>query len=163
MLLMHRDHADRRLRSSSATCLLALKRFVQGSVASAMHFAFTGATRMSRRRECPSQKAERRCCYGGGAAGRRASRDGPSMTQHGSPGIHAGRPTTQNLLSASRRAGRSKTSAKTRSTARRGGLQADLFSEAHFSEQAGWQQSIYRATQCRRLKVLEGSSPNCKR
>ncbi|RUT42074.1 nucleoid-structuring protein H-NS [Pseudomonas sp. PAMC 29040] len=30
-------------------------------------------------------------------------RDGPSMAQHGSPGIHAGRTTTQNLLSASRR------------------------------------------------------------
>jgi hypothetical protein len=73
-----------------------------------------------------------------------ARRDGPSMAQHGSPGIHAGRPTTQNLRSASRRAGRSKTIAKTRSTARRGGLQADLFSEAHFSKQAGWQQSIYR-------------------
>ena len=26
----------------------------------------------------------------------------------------------------------------------RGGLQADLFSEAHFSKQAGWQQSIYK-------------------
>ena len=30
-------------------------------------------------------------------------RDGPSMAQHGSPGIHAGRTTTQNLRSASRR------------------------------------------------------------
>ena len=87
MLQMHRDHADRSLRSSSATCMLALKRFVQGSVASAMHFAlaFAGATRMSRRRECPSQKAERRCCYGGGAAGRRASRDGPWMARRGVP------------------------------------------------------------------------------
>ncbi|KAB0489264.1 hypothetical protein F7Q95_15825 [Pseudomonas psychrophila] len=75
------------------------------------------------------------------------------MAQHGSPGIHAGRPTTQNLRSASRRAGRSKTSAKTRSTARRGGLQADLFSEAHFSKQAGWQQSIYRLRQsCQALR-----------
>ena len=45
-----------------------------------------------------------------------ARRHGPSMAHRGSPGIHAGRPTTQNLLSASRRAGRSKTSAKTRST-----------------------------------------------
>ncbi|KAB0490282.1 hypothetical protein F7Q95_11550 [Pseudomonas psychrophila] len=27
------------------------------------------------------------------------------MAQHGSPGIHAGRPTAQNLLSASRRGG----------------------------------------------------------
>ena len=70
---------------------VALKRFAQGSVASAMDFAFAfafafaGATRMSRRRECPSQKAERRCCYGGGAAGRRASRDGPWMARRGVP------------------------------------------------------------------------------
>ena len=42
-------------------------------------FAFAVATRLAKRRECPSQKAERRCCYGGGAAGRRASRDGPWM------------------------------------------------------------------------------------
>ncbi|MCH4870432.1 hypothetical protein EQV90_16440 [Pseudomonas sp. TMW22089] len=35
-------------------------------------------------------------------------RDGPSMAQHGSPGIHAGRTTTQNLLSASRRGSRSR-------------------------------------------------------
>ena len=40
-------------------------------------FAFAVATRLSRQRECPSQKAERRCWCGGGAAGRRASRDGP--------------------------------------------------------------------------------------
>ena len=32
-----------------------------------------------------------------------ARRDGPSLAQHGSPGIHAGRPTAQNLHSASRR------------------------------------------------------------
>ena len=37
-----------------------------------------------------------------------------------------------------------KNQCKTKSTARRGGLQADLFSEAHFSEQVVWQQSIYR-------------------
>ena len=30
-------------------------------------------------------------------------RDGPSMAQHGSPGIHAGQPSTQNLLSACRK------------------------------------------------------------
>ena len=40
---------------------------------------------------------------------------GPSMAQHGSPGIHAGRPTTRNLHSASRRGGRSRS--KTRSQA----------------------------------------------
>ena len=28
-------------------------------------FAFAAATRLIKRRECPSQKAERRCCYGG--------------------------------------------------------------------------------------------------
>ena len=28
-------------------------------------FAFVVTTRLCRRRECPSQKAERRCCYGG--------------------------------------------------------------------------------------------------
>ena len=49
-----------------------------------------------------------------------ARRDGPSMAQHGSPGIHAGRPTAQNLLSASRRGGQIK------STARRGGRPAGL-------------------------------------
>ena len=37
-----------------------------------------------------------------------ARRDGLSLAQHGSPGIHAGRPTTQHLLSASRGADRSK-------------------------------------------------------
>ncbi|PAA01696.1 hypothetical protein CJU81_23615, partial [Pseudomonas fragi] len=31
-----------------------------------------------------------------------ARRHGPSMAHRGSPGIHAGRPTPQNLLSASR-------------------------------------------------------------
>ncbi|PAA31852.1 hypothetical protein CJU73_02160 [Pseudomonas fragi] len=31
-----------------------------------------------------------------------ARRDGPSMAHRGCPGIHAGRPTPQNLLSASR-------------------------------------------------------------
>ncbi|PAA08088.1 hypothetical protein CJU78_11865 [Pseudomonas fragi] len=31
-----------------------------------------------------------------------ARRHGPSMAHRGSPGIHAGQPTTQNLLSASR-------------------------------------------------------------
>ena len=44
--------------------------------------AFAFATQFLGRRECPSQEAERRCCYGGGEAGRRASRDrakdGPS-------------------------------------------------------------------------------------
>ena len=48
-------------------------------------FAFAAATRLIKRRECPSQKAERRCCYGGGAAGRRASRDGPWMARRGVP------------------------------------------------------------------------------
>ena len=51
----------------------------------AFAFAFVVATRLCRRRECPSQKAERRCCYGGGAAGRRASRDGPWMARRGVP------------------------------------------------------------------------------
>ena len=48
-----------------------------------------------------------------------ARRDGPSLALHGSPGIHAGRPTPRNLLSASRRGGRSrsKTRSKTRSKA----------------------------------------------
>ena len=45
-----------------------------------------------------------------------ARRDGPSLAQHGSPGIHAGRPTPRNLLSASRRGGRSRS--KTRSKAK---------------------------------------------
>ena len=43
-----------------------------------------------------------------------ARRHGPSLAHHGSPGIHAGRPTTQNLHSASRRASKS----KARSTAK---------------------------------------------
>ena len=49
-----------------------------------------------------------------------ARRHGPSLAHHGSPGIHAGRPTTQNLHSASRRASRSKskTRSKTRSKAK---------------------------------------------
>ena len=37
----------------------------------AFAFAFAFVMRLFRQRECPSQKAERRCCYGGGAAGRR--------------------------------------------------------------------------------------------
>ena len=41
-----------------------------------------------------------------------ARRDVPSMAHRGSPGIHAGRPTAQNLLSASRRASRSKADQK---------------------------------------------------
>ena len=51
----------------------------------AFAFAFVVATRLCRRRECPSQKAERRSFYGGGAAGRRASRDGPWMARGGVP------------------------------------------------------------------------------
>ena len=51
----------------------------------AFAFAFAVATRLSRQHECPSQKAERRCCYGGGVAGRRASRDGPWMARRGVP------------------------------------------------------------------------------
>ena len=43
------------------------------------------------------------------------------MAHRGSPGIHAGRPTPQNLLSASRRGGQIK------STAHRGGRPAGLF------------------------------------
>ena len=54
-----------------------------------------------------------------------ARRDGPSLAQHGSPGIHAGRPTAQNLLSASRRGGQIK------STARRGGRPAGLVGGLH--------------------------------
>ena len=95
------------------------------------------------KRPCPSVRPSLRSGVPRSGPAPWARRDGPSMAQHGSPGIHAGRPTTQNLLSASRGAGRSKTTAKTRSTSRRGGLQADLFSEAHFFKQSGWQQSIY--------------------
>ena len=47
------------------------------------------------------------------------------MAQHGSPGIHAGRPTAQNLLSASRRGGQIK------STAPRGGRPAGLVGGLH--------------------------------
>ena len=50
-----------------------------------------------------------------------ARRHGPSMAHHGSPGIHAGRPTPQNLLSASREGWQIK------STAPRGGRPAGLF------------------------------------
>ncbi|PAA03524.1 hypothetical protein CJU76_11000 [Pseudomonas fragi] len=50
-----------------------------------------------------------------------ARRHGPSLAHRGSPGIHAGRPTPQNLLSASRRGGQIK------STASRGGRPAGLF------------------------------------
>ena len=41
-----------------------------------------------------------------------ARRHGPSMAHRGSPGIHAGRPTPQNLHSASRRASKSKADQK---------------------------------------------------
>ncbi|PAA22776.1 hypothetical protein CJU73_21290 [Pseudomonas fragi] len=41
-----------------------------------------------------------------------ARRHGPSLAHRGSPGIHAGRPTPQNLLSASRWGGRSKADQK---------------------------------------------------
>ena len=54
-----------------------------------------------------------------------ARRDGPSLAQHGSPGIHAGMPTAQNLLSASRRGGQIK------SIAPRGGRPAGLVGELH--------------------------------
>ena len=50
-----------------------------------------------------------------------ARRHGPSMAHHGSPGIHAGRPTPQNLLSASREGWQIK------NTAPRGGRPAGLF------------------------------------
>ena len=50
-----------------------------------------------------------------------ARRHGPSMAHRGSPGIHAGRPTPQNLLSASREGWQIK------STAPRGGRPAGLF------------------------------------
>ena len=49
-----------------------------------------------------------------------ARRHGPSMAHRGSPGIHAGRPTPQNLLSASREGWQIK------STAPRGGRPAGL-------------------------------------
>ena len=52
-----------------------------------------------------------------------ARRHGPSMAHRGSPGIHAGRPTPQNLLSASRE-GR-----QIKSTAPRGGRPAGLFGQ----------------------------------
>ena len=45
-------------------------------------------------------------------------RHGPSMAHRGSPGIHAGRPTPQNLHSASRWGGRSKSTARARARAR---------------------------------------------
>ena len=52
------------------------------ALALALAVAVAVSTRFLGRRECPSQEAERRCCYGGGEAGRRASRDrakdGPS-------------------------------------------------------------------------------------
>ena len=44
-----------------------------------------------------------------------ARRHGPSLAHRGSPGIHAGRPTPQNLHSASRWGGRSKSKARARS------------------------------------------------
>ena len=47
-----------------------------------------------------------------------ARRDGPSLAQRGSPGIHAGRPTAQNHHSASRWGGRSKSIARARARAR---------------------------------------------
>ena len=50
-----------------------------------------------------------------------ARRHGPSMAHRGSPGIHAGRPTAQNLLSASREGWQIK------SNARRGGRPTGLF------------------------------------
>ena len=50
-----------------------------------------------------------------------ARRHGPSMAHRGSPGIHAGRPTAQNFLSASRE-GR-----QIKNTAPRGGRPAGLF------------------------------------
>ena len=54
-----------------------------------------------------------------------ARRDGPSMAHRGSPGIHAGRPTPQNLLSASREGW------KIKSNARRGGRPAGLLWRRH--------------------------------
>ena len=47
-----------------------------------------------------------------------ARRHGPSLAHRGSPGIHAGRPTAQNLHSASRWGGRSKSTARARARAR---------------------------------------------
>jgi len=72
------------------------------------------------KRPCPSVRPSLRSGVPHSGPAPWARRDGPSLAQHGSPGIHAGRPTAQNLLSASRRGGQIK------STARRGGRPAGL-------------------------------------
>ena len=89
--------------------------FSTGSALTAAHFWQT-APKVSKRSLPPrTALASLRFPHSGPAPW--ARRDGPSMAQHGSPGIHAGRPTPQNLHSASRWGGRSRSRSKTRSQA----------------------------------------------
>ena len=90
-------------------------RLSTGSALTAAHFCQT-ATKVSKKALPPrTALASLKFPHYGPATW--ARRDGPSLAQHGSPGIHAGRPTPRNLLSASRRGGRSRS--KSRSQADR--------------------------------------------
>ena len=81
----------------------------------------------------------------------RARRDGPSLAQHGSPGIHAGRPTPQNLPSASREGWQIKIKN------RRGGRPAGLFCRpyVHVSKTCIDQRPL------RPVRLLAGKSDGC--
>ena len=77
----------------------AQRRFT-GSALTAAHFCQT-ATKVSKKAWLPRTAFAALWCPHSGPAPW-ARRNGPSMAHHGSPGIHAGRPTARNLHSASR-------------------------------------------------------------
>ena len=83
-----------------------------GSALTAAHFCQT-ATKVSKK-ALPLRTAFAALKFPRSGSAPWARRDGPSMAQHGSPGIHAGRPTTQNLHSASRRGDRSRSRSKSK-------------------------------------------------
>ena len=92
---------------------LGAPRRSTGSALTAAHFCQT-ATKVSKK-ALPLRTAFASLKFPRSGPAPWARRDGPSMAQHGSPGIHAGRPTPRHLHSASRRGGRSRS--KTRSQA----------------------------------------------
>ena len=91
------------VRSGSVLCAYpfdALRLFT-GSALTAANFCQT-ATKVSKK-ALPHRSAFASLRFPRAGPAPWARRDGPSLAQRGSPGIHAGRPTTQNLHSASQK------------------------------------------------------------
>ena len=100
------------------TCPFDALNLSTGSALTAAHFCQTAECRTTTKvskKALPLRTAFASLKFPHSGPAPWARRDGPSLAQHGSPGIHAGRPTTRNLHSASRRGGRSRS--KTRSQA----------------------------------------------